>query len=1366
MEAHLTEMVKYLAAQSWQIAVLTVAVAAVTFALRHRSAHVRYLLWLIVVAKCLVPPLHVAPLRVLPPVIERTPVLERTPARNADPSPIPSPILPDTLRALNEALSFPVERGLDSRPSASVTVLLSPVGRAAAILWLIGAGSYLAMNLLRALRGHCWLRKSRRLLAEEVRADTPDLLRAYGVRRLPRVYIVDGVSQPFVWGLVRGNIYVPPSFLAMESPEHRRDILAHELSHVLRFDAAVNALQIIAQSLFWFHPFVWWANRRIRQEREKCCDEMVIARLHTLPKDYSTAIVETLARAGKSDRSVPSLAVASPVRHIEGRIRAILRPGKRFHARPSLPVVTLVILAALAAVPTTLVVTALTLEPIALSVPLAEFPHVLNGWTGADLEIPTTVQEYMRANFADDFINRRYTNEATQEWADLYVVYCSSRPGAILGHTPQVCFPANGWIHDGTTPSQITSRSGHSIDCLILRFHKASRPSDAMTVLCFYMVDGHIIASENDFPRHWAGGPSVSGGPARYVAQVEICSSREGFVRSAASSLADAILDSLPDPDGRLRAMQSGEPRLMRRADGSSQSVDETSANDDESKQLRFAARTFNSDVAFDVFVQESPGSVLLGISPDAGTRLIGHTPSAAPLEIPPCWLWGVASPGPVKDWDSLVGELRRNGVPALLLPSITDSDLNHVAKLKDLRVFVSYGAPITDAGLAVLAGMPQLQTLGLHDTRITDAGLTQLRRLPKLQEVLLVGSQVTDAGLAELKTLAGLRELGLPGAQITDAGMVHLRELAGLERLDLPGTKITDAGLANLKGMTGLRRLNVSNTQITDAGMATLKGLTGLQWLGLGGLTITNVGLDCLRDLNDLRWLELSGSGITEEGLAGITNLTRLQGLGLTGVRITDAGLTHLAGLVDLRALNLRNAEVTDAGLEHLKGLTELRKLEFYRAPITDAGLIHLRGMTHLQELSLVGAKVAGPGMEHLKGLIELERLDLQINPITDAGLANLEGLTALKTLYVSYSQVTDAGLQHIRNLTRLEQLSLHDAVVTDVGLEHLKDMTALRWLGLSNNRITGSGLKHLQRMTRLESLSLDGNPISGRGLGHLKNLSSLRRLDLRNSGITHVGMEELKGLIGLQELSLSLDSSSMTDAELVHLKDLAGLRLLDLSNSQITDGGLAHLEGMTGLERLDLRSTRITDAGLEHVGNMTQLSYLNLYGTEVTDAGLAHLKSLDTLGHLSVRHTRITGAGIAHLKDLSRLSCLDLCGIRFTDADIEHVRGIAALSSLRLYDTQITDAGLERIKDLTRLEELWLGHTGITDSGMQNLTGLKRLRNLDLRGTRITDAGLEYLKDLDSLGTVSLFGTQVTAAAQERLRQSHPNLAIDMRE
>jgi len=351
MAGYLTVVMRYLVAQSWQIAVLTAVIAAATFALRHRSAHVRHLLWLIVLAKCLVPPFHAVSL----PVLEGTPFSSPPRAWSPDPSPIASPILPEALGALHNALSFPVDRGFDSRRPTGVAGGSSPSGWVAGILWLAGAGGYLAMNLLRILRGHAWLWKMRRPLPDEAQADAANLLRAYGARRLPRMWIMEGVGQPFVWGLLRGSIYVPPGFLSIESPEHRRDVLAHEFSHVLRCDAAVNAVQVVTQGLFWFHPFVWWANHKIRQEREKCCDEMVIARLHTTPKDYSTAIIETLARARESARPVPSLAVASPLKHIEERIRTMLRPGGRFYRRPSLVAAVLIILAALVTVPTAVV---------------------------------------------------------------------------------------------------------------------------------------------------------------------------------------------------------------------------------------------------------------------------------------------------------------------------------------------------------------------------------------------------------------------------------------------------------------------------------------------------------------------------------------------------------------------------------------------------------------------------------------------------------------------------------------------------------------------------------------------------------------------------------------------------------------------------------------------------------------------------------------------------------------------------------------------------------------------------------------------------------------------------------------------------
>lgn len=69
-------------------------------------------------------------------------------------------------------------------------------------------------------------------------------------------------------------------------------------------------------------------------------------------------------------------------------------------------------------------------KPLNLPIPLSAFPSQIGKWVGGDISIPSTTKEYMKKNFADDFLSRRYINASTGAWADVYVVYCSSRPGA------------------------------------------------------------------------------------------------------------------------------------------------------------------------------------------------------------------------------------------------------------------------------------------------------------------------------------------------------------------------------------------------------------------------------------------------------------------------------------------------------------------------------------------------------------------------------------------------------------------------------------------------------------------------------------------------------------------------------------------------------------------------------------------------------------------------------------------------------------------------------------------------------------------------------------------------------------------------
>jgi len=193
-------------------------------------------------------------------------------------------------------------------------------------------------------------------------------------------------------------------------------------------------------------------------------------------------------------------------------------------------------------------------EPVVLSVPLRNFPKQFGNWAGSDINIPATTREYMERNFADDFFSRRYVNSSDKIWADIYVVYCSSRPGGILGHMPSVCYPAHGWLPKSSETSRFTTQYGRQIECLVQKFRQPAPSLDEVVVLSFYVRNGQITANEGDFSGLFGRKFNFARDPSRYVAQVQISSVLESSVRKAAQDVTDLVIDFLPDENGKVRS--------------------------------------------------------------------------------------------------------------------------------------------------------------------------------------------------------------------------------------------------------------------------------------------------------------------------------------------------------------------------------------------------------------------------------------------------------------------------------------------------------------------------------------------------------------------------------------------------------------------------------------------------------------------------------------------------------------------------------------------------------------------------------------------------------------------------------------------
>jgi hypothetical protein len=162
----------------------------------------------------------------------------------------------------------------------------------------------------------------------------------------------------------------------------------------------------------------------------------------------------------------------------------------------------------------------------------------------------------------------------------------------------------------------------------------------------------------------------------------------------------------------------------------------------------------------------------------------------------------------------------------------------------------------------------------------------------------------------------------------------------------------------------------------------------------------------------------------------------------------------------------------------------------------------------------------------------------------------------------------------------------------------------------------------------------------------------------------------------------SVIFDGTQVSDAGLVHLAELRGLKELWLGDTPVTDADLVHLAGLTKLESLYLQETQVSDAGLVHLAGLKGLRELWLKDSLMTDAGLVHLADLKSLEILSLSETRVTDAGLVHLAGLKGLKQLWIDKTQVTDAGLVHLAGLNSLEYLSCFDTQVTNAGVAKLE------------------------------------------------------------------------------------
>ncbi|MDO8886174.1 M56 family metallopeptidase, partial [Candidatus Oleimmundimicrobium sp.] len=332
----------------WQAAAIGLLLAIVLRLMRKFTANLRYMAACVAMAALVVLPAITiqmvevdAPIEITPPANRHTVDLPQSAIETAAIRQIAGIELPQTQAAAAIDEAPLTDRFIDA---------IEPALPFAVIVWLAGVFGLSIWHL----GGWAQLQKLRRQMVRQVepslKANLRRLSDAMGISKAVDLMESALVQVPAVIGHFKPVILLPVSALTGLSTEQIEAVLAHELAHIKRNDYLVNMLQTVVEILGFYHPAVWWVSRKIRVERENCCDDMAVG-----VSGDKVGYVRTLALLEEIRAAQPGLAVAASGASLFDRIKRLLGKDASDDEKANwLPSVVAVLLIAALLIPTAL----------------------------------------------------------------------------------------------------------------------------------------------------------------------------------------------------------------------------------------------------------------------------------------------------------------------------------------------------------------------------------------------------------------------------------------------------------------------------------------------------------------------------------------------------------------------------------------------------------------------------------------------------------------------------------------------------------------------------------------------------------------------------------------------------------------------------------------------------------------------------------------------------------------------------------------------------------------------------------------------------------------------------------------------------
>ena len=248
------------------------------------------------------------------------------------------------MRAMDDAVGLPVV--LEAR------ALIIP---AAAVLWVVGLTLYLIRIGREWRRAQLLQQLDLDDAGEPIQSVVAELRSRLSMRADVNVHRSHRATVPMVLGWLRPVILLPAGTAASLAPRQLRAVLAHELAHVRRRDYLANLIQMAAETMLFHHPAARWISRRIRTEREYCCDDVAVS-VGADPADYARALA---ALDDARDDCRMAVAAASGtlldrIQRIVGHPRPVLTPMRGVAALTAASLLAAIMLTLTSVVPPSL----------------------------------------------------------------------------------------------------------------------------------------------------------------------------------------------------------------------------------------------------------------------------------------------------------------------------------------------------------------------------------------------------------------------------------------------------------------------------------------------------------------------------------------------------------------------------------------------------------------------------------------------------------------------------------------------------------------------------------------------------------------------------------------------------------------------------------------------------------------------------------------------------------------------------------------------------------------------------------------------------------------------------------------------------